>query len=101
MHRDYTMTLKLKDPGLLKTQAYINGRWENSLDGTRFEVTNPASGEVIAHVENAGAGEARLAIEAAQRALPAWRAMTARARSVILRRWHDLMLEHRKTWRGS
>ncbi|MCE9665593.1 NAD-dependent succinate-semialdehyde dehydrogenase [Halomonas sp. M5N1S17] len=86
--------MQLKDPGLLKTQAYIDGQWVAGTDGDSFEVTNPATGDVIAKVANVGAAEARFAIEAAHRALPAWQAKTAKQRSVILRRWHDLMLEH-------
>jgi succinate-semialdehyde dehydrogenase/glutarate-semialdehyde dehydrogenase len=88
------MTLQLKDPGLLKTQAYIDGRWVDGQNDTHFEVFNPATGEVVAQVANAGPEETRLAIEAAHRALPAWREKTAKERSKILRRWHDLMLEH-------
>ncbi|MDQ7728248.1 NAD-dependent succinate-semialdehyde dehydrogenase [Halomonas sp. SpR8] len=88
------MTLQLKDPGLLKTRAYIDGQWVDGKQGARFEVINPATGEVVAQVANAGADDARMAIEAAHRALPAWRAKTAKERSTILRRWHDLMLEH-------
>lgn len=89
------MTLQLKDPGLLKTQAYIDGQWVDGSDGDSFEVTNPATGDVIARVASVGAAETRLAIEAAHRAMPAWQAKTAKERSGILRRWHDLMLEHR------
>ncbi|MGM8930209.1 NAD-dependent succinate-semialdehyde dehydrogenase [Salinicola halophyticus] len=88
------MVLKLKDPALLKTQAYIDGQWVEVADGARFAVADPATGEVVAHVSNAGVNDARLAIVGAQRALPAWRSKTAKERSVILRRWHDLMLEH-------
>jgi succinate-semialdehyde dehydrogenase/glutarate-semialdehyde dehydrogenase len=89
------MTLQLKDPGLLKTQAYIDGQWVDGSDGDSFEVTNPATGDVIARVASVGAAETRLAIEAAHRAMPAWQAKTAKERSAILRRWHDLMLAHR------
>lgn len=88
------MTLQLKDLGLLKTQAYIDGQWVDAASNMRFDVTNPATGELIAQVVSAGAKEARLAIEAAERALPSWRAKTAKERSVLLRRWHDLMMEH-------
>ncbi|MDF3918099.1 NAD-dependent succinate-semialdehyde dehydrogenase [Salinicola salarius] len=90
------MVLKLKDPDLLKTQSYIDGQWVEVADGTHFSVADPATGEVIAHVANAGAYDTRLAIAAAERALPAWRSKTAKERSVILRRWHDLMLEHQE-----
>lgn len=88
------MTLQLKDSSLLKTQAYIDGQWVDAASNTHFDVMNPATGERVAQVVNAGAEEARLAIEAAERALPGWRAKTAKERSVLLRRWHDLMIEH-------
>ena len=72
----------LQDPSLLKTQALINGQW---VDGpARFAVTDPATGARLAEVPNLGAGETNAAIEAANRACPAWRAMTAKARAAIM-----------------
>ena len=86
--------LNLKHPGLLRQQAYVNGRWTDAHDGATFAVTNPATGETIARVPLMGAGETRRAIEAAAQAWPAWRSKTAKERAAILRRWHDLMLAH-------
>ncbi len=81
----------LEDGGLIRTQAFIDGAWvEGSLG--RFDVINPADGGKIAEVANCGASEAHRAIEAAERALPAWRAKTAKERSLLLRRWYDLAL---------
>ncbi|WMY12070.1 NADP-dependent succinate-semialdehyde dehydrogenase [Paraburkholderia phenoliruptrix] len=87
-------TLTLKDPALLKTAAYIAGEWQGADDAATLEVVNPATGEVIATVPRMGTAETRRAIAAANAAWPAWRAITAKQRAVILRKWHDLMLEH-------
>lgn len=84
--------LQLNDPKLLRQQCYIDGAWCDADSGEHIAVTNPATGELIAHVPNMGAAETRRAIEAASRAWGAWRCKTAKERSVILRKWHDLML---------
>ncbi|MBP0631590.1 MULTISPECIES: NADP-dependent succinate-semialdehyde dehydrogenase [unclassified Cupriavidus] len=82
--------LNLQDSSLLRQQCYIDGRW---IDGERrIDVTNPATGERVAQVPQLGADEARQAIEAANRALPAWRARTAKERSALLRKWFELIL---------
>jgi len=82
--------LNLKDPSLLRQQCYIDGRW---VDGERhIVVNNPATGERVAQVPQFGAEETRQAIEAANRALPAWRARTAKERSALLRKWFELLL---------
>jgi succinate-semialdehyde dehydrogenase/glutarate-semialdehyde dehydrogenase len=81
----------LADRGLLKTQAHIDGTWRDGAHGC-FAVHNPADGARIAEVANCGAAEAQRAIAAAEQALPAWRAKTAKERSVLLRRWFDLAM---------
>ncbi|RDK03209.1 NADP-dependent succinate-semialdehyde dehydrogenase [Paraburkholderia lacunae] len=86
--------LTLKDQTLLKTKAYIAGEWQGSDDGTTFDVKNPATGETIATVPRMGTTETRRAIDAANASWPAWRATTAKHRASVLRKWHDLMLEH-------
>ncbi|NLD67958.1 MAG: NAD-dependent succinate-semialdehyde dehydrogenase [Limnobacter sp.] len=88
------MTLQLKDMALLKTKGYIDGKWVDADGGKRIAVTNPATGETIAEVVDMGAAETRRAIEAANRALPAWRARTAKERAAIMRRWFDLVIAH-------
>jgi succinate-semialdehyde dehydrogenase/glutarate-semialdehyde dehydrogenase len=90
------MTLQLIDKSLLKTQAFINGQWCEANNGARFEVSNPASGEVIATLPDMGADETRAAIEAANAAWPAWRSRTARERAAILRRLYFSMLENQE-----
>jgi len=88
------MTLQLKDMRLLKRKGYIDGKWVDADAGGSFAVSNPASGEKIAEVTDMGAAETRRAIDAAQRALPAWRAKPAKERAAVLRRWYDLILAH-------
>jgi len=84
----------LHDATLLHDQCYINGVWVDADSNALFDVTNPATGAVIAQVADAGAVEATRAIAAADAALPAWRAKTAAERARILRRWFDLMQVH-------
>ena len=86
------MAPTLKDPTLLRQQCYVDGGWIDADAGGKIDVTNPATGELIGTVPNAGAAETRRAIEAASRAFPAWAAKTAKERAAILRRWNDLML---------
>jgi len=86
------MTLNLKDPTLLRQQCYVDGQWLDARSGGTKPVTNPATGAVVGTVPYMGADETRAAIEAAAAAFPAWAARTAKDRSTVLRRWHDLML---------
>ncbi|MBR0567557.1 NADP-dependent succinate-semialdehyde dehydrogenase [Azoarcus sp. L1K30] len=88
------MTLTLKDPSLLRSSCYIDGEWVAADTGATITVTNPATGETVGTVPKMGQAETRRAIEAANAAWPAWRSLTAGARSKILRRWFELMLEH-------
>jgi succinate-semialdehyde dehydrogenase/glutarate-semialdehyde dehydrogenase len=86
--------LTLKDPALLRQQCYVDGQWINADDGKTMDVVNPATGRPIGTAPWFGAAETRRAIEAANRAWPAWREKTAKERADILRRWNDLMLAH-------
>jgi len=83
----------LADKELLKTGAYIDGQWVASDTDETLDVTNPATGEVIAKVASCGTAETRRAIEAAEAAQVNWRQTTVKVRSAILRRWFDLMME--------
>ena len=80
----------LSDPGLLRDHSFLNGNWVDA--DTRFDVTNPADGVVIASVPNQDAAAAGQAIAAAQRAFPGWAAKSGKERAVILRRWFDLIV---------
>ncbi len=88
--------LTLADSTLLRTNAYINGEWCGAADNGRFDVTNPATGAVITTLPDMGAIEAREAIEAANKAWPAWRARTGKARAGILRKLFFLMMENQE-----
>jgi succinate-semialdehyde dehydrogenase/glutarate-semialdehyde dehydrogenase len=83
--------MKLNNPDLLRSQSYINGKWVDAKDGSVFAVDNPATGAHIAHVANLGAEHAQVAIDAASAAFASWRARTAKERSIILRKWFDLI----------
>ncbi len=88
--------MKLNDSSLFRQQAYVDGKWIDADNGSTFEVTNPATGEVIGTVPDLGAAETRRAIEAANKAWPAWRAKTAAERSAILEKWFSLMMENQQ-----
>jgi succinate-semialdehyde dehydrogenase/glutarate-semialdehyde dehydrogenase len=84
--------MQLKDASLFREQAYIDGGWVDADGRGTIPVTNPATGGVIGTVPKMGTAETRRAIEAADRALPAWRAKTSKERAAILRKWFDLMM---------
>lgn len=86
--------MKLIDPSLLRQRCYINGQWRNADSGKTIAIANPGTHEVIGHVPVMGNAETLAAIDAANAALPAWRALTAKERGQKLRRWFELMLQH-------
>lgn len=81
--------IKLNDTKLLRTQCLIDGQWIGEADRA---VTNPANGEIIAHVPFMGSTEAKAAIDAANKALKPWGDKTNKERSQILRKWFDLIV---------
>ncbi|AIX75145.1 NAD-dependent succinate-semialdehyde dehydrogenase [Pantoea sp. PSNIH4] len=91
------MPHSLRDNDLFQTGCLIDGQWK-TLNET-FDVLNPATGEVIAQVAKGGKKETEQAIAAAEKAFPAWRALTAKQRSEILYRWYQLIIEN-KRWLG-
>lgn len=88
--------MKLADHDLLRECCYIDGQWLAADSGQRIAVTNPANGEVLGHVPRMGAQETRRAIAAAERALPAWRALTARERAARLQAWFREIMAHQE-----
>ena len=84
---------RLKDPSLLREQCYIDGTWVGQPERP---VNNPATGVEIAKVAQLGAADATRAVEAAERAFPAWAKLTAKQRSNILRKWFDLIIANRE-----
>ena len=79
------------DKGLVKTQAFIDGRFVDGSQGS-FAVCNPATGAELAQVANCGPADAAAAVAAAKKAFPGWRAKTAKERAAILRKWFELMM---------
>ena len=86
----------LRDPELLRTRALVGADWIEAQTGKTIEVRNPATAAVIATVPRLGGDETRLAIAAAEAALPAWRARTAEDRAKLLRRWFELMMANQE-----
>src|SRR5690625_7426529 len=84
----------LKNPRLFRQQCYIDGAWLDAESGKTIEVINPASRDLLGTVPDMGETETRRALEAANRALRAWRARTARERSSLLPHWSDLLKMH-------
>jgi len=84
----------LKDPTLLKTDALINGRWVAG--SSRFDVFDPSTGNKLVDVANLGPADAEAAIAAANAAWPAWRSKTAKERSIILRKWFELLMQNQE-----
>lgn len=89
-------SIKLNDPSLLKTQAFIDGLWVDAESGSRLVVTNPANNEPIAEVANGGTAETRRMIDAAHRAQRLWATTTAKERAALLRKWYNLILENQE-----
>ncbi len=84
----------LKDPGLFRQQGCIHGEWIDADSGETLEVRNPADKQLVGTMPRMGREETARAIDAADRAWPAWRARTAKERCQTVRRWHDLILEN-------
>lgn len=84
----------LQDMSLLKTRCLVNGEWIEANSKTTHPVTNPATGEVIAEIPHLSPEEIPAVIEASRIAQKKWALLTAKERSVILRRWFELMIEN-------
>jgi len=89
-------TLKLNDPTLLREANLIGGKWVGADSGKSFDIINPATGDLVGRAPAMTEVETRRAIDAANAALPAWRAMLAKERATILRRLFDLMMENQE-----
>ena len=88
------MPLTLTRADLLIDRHYLGAQWRDAHSGARYDVRDPASDRVFARVPDGDADDARAALDAAHAAFPAWRAVPARQRANILRRWHALLLRH-------
>jgi succinate-semialdehyde dehydrogenase/glutarate-semialdehyde dehydrogenase len=90
------MTLTLERRDLMPGLQLIGADWRNAGDERRLDVTDPATDAVFASVPDGTAADARAAVDAAHAAFPAWRAVPARQRAAILKRWNDLMMTHQE-----
>jgi len=91
-----SISATLKDPTLFREANYIDGQWLPAKAGHAIAIHNPANGELVGHVPAFGAEETARAIAAAKKALPAWRALTAKERAGKLRRLFELMMENQE-----
>jgi succinate-semialdehyde dehydrogenase/glutarate-semialdehyde dehydrogenase len=81
---------------LLRQELYLDGKWVAADSGKTIAVENPATGEQIGTVPNAGAAETRRAIDAAARVFATYSRTTAAERASQLRRLHALILENKE-----
>jgi succinate-semialdehyde dehydrogenase/glutarate-semialdehyde dehydrogenase len=88
--------MNLKRASLLRQQCHIDGQWVDASDRETIPVLNPADGSVVGTVPKLTAEDVESAIQAANKALPAWRELSAKERSKLLRRWHDLCMAHQE-----
>ncbi len=84
--------MNINDMRLLRNRAYVDGRWTEARSAAVFPVTNPADDALLASVPDMAGEDTRAAIAAADKALPAWRSLSAKERSQVLRRWFDLIV---------
>jgi succinate-semialdehyde dehydrogenase / glutarate-semialdehyde dehydrogenase len=96
MATNLTTGVTLHDSRLFRQACYIDGTWVAAPGGAAIDVDNPATGAVVGTVPRLGAADTRRAIEAGDRALPGWRAKTAKERAAILRRWFELMMANQE-----
>ncbi|MGY9049853.1 aldehyde dehydrogenase [Puniceibacterium antarcticum] len=87
---------QVSDPRLVRSFSYIGGKWCNAEDGAAFAVTNPADGQWLGEVASLSGAESRRAVDVAQAAFASWSATLPQDRARLLRRWYELMIEHRK-----
>jgi succinate-semialdehyde dehydrogenase/glutarate-semialdehyde dehydrogenase len=89
------MPLTLSRGDLVESRHFIAGAWRAAPEGCALlAVTDPSDGSLVAHVPDGSAAEAREAVEAAEAAFAGWRAVPARERAAVLKRWNDLILAH-------
>ena len=79
--------------GYVDTQLFINGQWQQPVEGRTMPVVNPATGKEIGRVAHAGRPDLDRALEAAQKGFEIWRDMVPAERSKIMRKAAALMRE--------
>ena len=88
--------MKIKNKELFKEQCYIDGKWVNSSNNETIEVNNPATLEIVGNVPKCESEETKIAIEAANNSWKNWKWKTAKERSIILRKWFDLIMSNQE-----
>ncbi len=88
------MIMQLNELALFRQQAFVAGKWCYADHQQTSEILNPATLEIIGTVPNMGKAEAERAIEAAKEAWPLWKNKTAKDRSIILKKWFDLIISN-------
>lgn len=86
----------ITDKRLLRSFAYVNGKWRAASDGGSFNVTDPANGAFLGEVAKLTAEDSSSAVDAAQMAFADWSMTLPQERAAIIRRWFDLMLAHKE-----
>lgn len=86
--------MQLNELALFRQQAFVAGKWCDADHQQTSEILNPATLEVIGTVPNMGKAETERAIEAAKEAWPLWKNKTAKDRSIILKKWFDLIISN-------
>ncbi|MCH4245416.1 NAD-dependent succinate-semialdehyde dehydrogenase [Acinetobacter gerneri] len=88
--------MQLSNPALLKNQVFIDGQWVNATDGKNFNVSNPATNEVIKTVPSVTTAQVEQAVEASETAFQTWKLTTAKERSLLLKKWYQLIVENQE-----
>ena len=86
--------MELKNKSLFRQECFVGGKWIKSISGETIDVDNPATQSLIGNVPKCGSSETETAINAANDAFQDWKNKTAKERSIILKKWHDLILEN-------
>ncbi|MFS2166613.1 NAD-dependent succinate-semialdehyde dehydrogenase [Variovorax sp. Varisp62] len=90
------MPLTLSRPELMRSANFIAGEWLRAAPGRTLDVTDPATGALVAQVPDSNAADACSAVDAAHAAFPSWRKVPAKQRAQILKRWNDFVLAHQE-----
>lgn len=88
--------MQLTNTTLFKEKVFIDGQWINASDNKTFAVTNPATGEIIANIASVAAQQVEQAVVAADTALATWKLTTAKERSLLLKKWYQLIIENQE-----
>ena len=86
--------MELNNKSLFKEKCFVNGLWADSENGNKIEVNNPATMEIIGKVPNFTRDETKSVINHADKAFKSWKNTTAKERSIILKKWSDLIIDN-------